>query len=229
MGERGYFPPGLHVGRRTCLSPRGGPARRHLSTLSAGGGVRCLPVKREREGGARGRRKRAGRGTARVDPEGARRAAPQDIENPPYQLCRHPSLEWAARAGGARGRRERAARAGGVNGRHERAARAGGAAPASAHCPLNEGFFTPPVLIKECCPVLTPRASSPKRRSASRAACLTQAGGARGRREWAALAGGAGGRRKRAARAGGARGWRKVMAALCLRHVRRHTKTAQYQ
>ena len=28
------------------LSSRGGPARRHLSTLSAWGGVRCLPVKR---------------------------------------------------------------------------------------------------------------------------------------------------------------------------------------
>ena len=27
--------------RRTCLSPRGGPARRHLSTLSAWSGVRC--------------------------------------------------------------------------------------------------------------------------------------------------------------------------------------------
>ena len=61
------------------------------------------------------------------------------------------------------------------------------------------------------CPVLTSRASSPKRRSASRTACLTQAGGARGRREWAARAGGVGGRRKRAARAGGARGWREVM------------------
>ena len=31
------------------LSSRGGPARRHLSTLSAWGGVRCVPVKRERE------------------------------------------------------------------------------------------------------------------------------------------------------------------------------------
>ena len=51
MGGRGYFPPGLHVGRRTCLSPRGGPARRHLSTLSAWGGVRCSPVRREREAG----------------------------------------------------------------------------------------------------------------------------------------------------------------------------------
>ena len=59
--------------------------------------------------------------------------------------------------------------------------------------------------------VLTSRAASPKRRSASRAVCLTQAGGARGRRAWAARAGGAGGRRKRAARAGGARGWREVM------------------
>ena len=46
MGGRGYFPPGLHTGRRTCLSPRGGPARRHLFTLSAWGDVRCLPVKR---------------------------------------------------------------------------------------------------------------------------------------------------------------------------------------
>ena len=59
--------------------------------------------------------------------------------------------------------------------------------------------------------VLTSRAASPKRRSTSRAVCLTQAGGARGRRAWAARAGGAGGRRKRAARAGGARGWREVM------------------
>ena len=58
--------------------------------------------------------------------------------------------------------------------------------------------------------MLTSRASPPKRRSTSRTACLTQAGGARGRREWAARAGGAGGRRKRAARAGGAREWREV-------------------
>ena len=28
----------------------------------------------------------------RVDPEEARRAASQDTENPPHQLCRHPSL-----------------------------------------------------------------------------------------------------------------------------------------
>ena len=33
MGERRYFPPGFRYGGRTCLSPRGGPARRHLSTL----------------------------------------------------------------------------------------------------------------------------------------------------------------------------------------------------
>ena len=61
--------------------------------------------------------------------------------------------------------------------------------------------------------MLTSRAASPKRRSTSRAVRLTQAGGARGRRAWAARAGGADGRRKRAARAGGARGWREV--AVC--------------
>ena len=38
------------IGGRTWLSSRGGPAaRRHLSTLSAWGGVRCVPVERERE------------------------------------------------------------------------------------------------------------------------------------------------------------------------------------
>ena len=72
---------------------------------------------------------------------------------------------------------------------------------------------SPPVKREcRCAFVLTSRAASPKRRSTSRAVCLTQAGGAtRGRRAWAARAGGAGGRRKRAARAGGARGWREVM------------------
>ena len=158
MGGRGYFPPGLHTGRRTCLSPRGGPARRHLFTLSAWGDVRCLPVKRS---GASGR----GEGTARV--------------------------------GGAIGRRERATREGGACGWRKRAAREGGA---SGRRGSGVAMF-----------VLTPRVSSSKRRSASITACLTQAGGARGRREWAARAGGAGGRRKRAARAGGARGWHEVM------------------
>ena len=50
MGGRGYFPPGLCFGGRTCLSPRRGPARRHLSTLSAWGGVRCLPAMRLKNG-----------------------------------------------------------------------------------------------------------------------------------------------------------------------------------
>ena len=55
--------------------------------------------------------------------------------------------------GGASGRRERATREGGACGRRKRAAREGGASgrhtPALARCPLNEGFFTPPVLIEE--------------------------------------------------------------------------------
>ena len=91
MGGRGYFPPGLHTGRRTCLSPRGGPARRHLFTLSAWGDVRCLPVKRS---GASGR----GEGTARVGGAIGRR-------------------ETATREGGACGWRKRAAREGGASGR----------------------------------------------------------------------------------------------------------------
>ena len=91
MGGRGYFPPGLHTGRRTCLSPRGGPARRHLFTLSAWGDVRCLPVKRS---GASGR----GEGTARVGGAIGRR-------------------ERATREGGACGWRKRAAREGGASGR----------------------------------------------------------------------------------------------------------------
>jgi hypothetical protein len=68
--------------------------------------------------------------------------------------------------------------------------------------------------IRVCRPVPTSRAS-PKRRSTSRAACLTQAGGSRGRRERAARAGGASGRCKRAAlavQAGGASGQRERMA-----------------
>ena len=43
------------------LSSRGGPARRHLSTLSAWGGVRCLPVRRGREAGGERRREMAAR------------------------------------------------------------------------------------------------------------------------------------------------------------------------
>ena len=79
------------IGGRTCLSPCGGSARRHLFTLSAWGDVRCLPVKR---GGASGR----GEGTARVGGAIGRR-------------------ERATREGGASRRRERAAREGGASGR----------------------------------------------------------------------------------------------------------------
>ena len=62
-GGKGAFHPKTY-----WLSSRGGPAHRHLSTLSAWGGVRCLPVRRgrdvgreraAREGGASGRRERA--------------------------------------------------------------------------------------------------------------------------------------------------------------------------
>ena len=82
------------------MSPRGGPARRHFSTLSAWGGVRCLPIKKERERGTHKpfagelkktlmsddtKKRWCGEASAdRADPKGARRAASQDIENPLY-------------------------------------------------------------------------------------------------------------------------------------------------
>ena len=80
--------------------------------------------------------------------------------------------------------------------------------PRSGHAPsppLRPVYIADRVYVA-CAFMLTSRVASPKRRRASRAVCLTQAGGARGRRAWAARAGGAGGRRKRAARARDAAG-----------------------
>ena len=71
------------------LSPRGRPARRHLSTLFAWGGVRCLPVKRggevgreraAREGGASGRREQAARAGGASGRSGRRERA--EVERP---------------------------------------------------------------------------------------------------------------------------------------------------